>query len=499
LSDIEKPSASSTQPPAKPATYEEVMNLAARRGYFFRAADSYPNVPAGFWDYGPLGVLFRNRYVDLWRRRLVKADEMVEIDTVQILPRAVFVASGHLASFSDPIVECSNCHAIYRTDKLIEEKTKHPVPEGLQDAEFDTLLGENRIVCSNCKRALTGTRRFNMMFRVGIGPLGEEAYLRPETCQGIFVDAPFLFKTQRIKLPKGFAQLGKSFRNEIAPRQGILRQREFYQAEIEVLFNPAKVDLAKFDVALGYALNIAEGESEHVPVKVSDAIAAGKVPNKLIGYYLYLIQSFYESAGLPASAIRLRKLGDKEKAFYSAVAFDLEVKTSVGWLELVACNYRTDYDFKRHAEVSKSDYSVEDEGAKVVPHVFELSMGIDRSLYALMESAYRTEEGRTYLALRPGLAPIQVGVFPLVSKDGLPEKASEIYAGLRFEMEATYDEGGSIGRRYARSDEAGVPFCVTVDRETLEQGTVTVRVRDSKQQEKVKVSELSGWLRARLS
>ena len=251
-------------------------------------------------------------------------------------------------------------------------------------------------------------------------------------------------------------------------------------------------------MALGYSLNIAEGESEHVPVKVSDAIAAGKIPNKLIGYYLYLIQSFYESAGLPSSGIRLRKLGDKEKAFYSAVAFDLEVKTSVGWLELVACNYRTDYDFKRHAEVSKSDYSVEDEGAKVVPHVFELSMGIDRSLYALMESAYRVEEARTYLALRSGLAPLQVGVFPLVSKDGLPEKASEIYAGLRVELDATYDEGGSIGRRYARSDEAGIPFCVTVDRETLEQGTVTVRVRDSKQQEKVKVAELSGWLKSRL-
>ena len=246
-----------------------------------------------------------------------------------------------------------------------------------------------------------------MMFRVGIGPLGEEAYLRPETCQGIFVDAPFLFKTQRIKLPKGFAQLGEELPERDRAAPGDSRQREFYQAEIEVLFNPARVDLPKFDVALGYSLNIAEGESEHVPVKVSDAIAAGKIPNKLIGYYLYLIQSFYESAGLPSSGIRLRKLGDKEKAFYSAVAFDLEVKTSVGWLELVACNYRTDYDFKRHAEVSKSDYSVEDEGAKVVPHVFELSMGIDRSLYALMESAYRVEEARTYLALeiRAGAAP----------------------------------------------------------------------------------------------
>jgi glycyl-tRNA synthetase len=338
-----------------------------------------------------------------------------------------------------------------------------------------------------------------MMFRVGIGPLGEEAYLRPETCQGIFVDAPFLFKTQRIKLPKGFAQLGKSFRNEIAPRQGILRQREFYQAEIEVLFNPEKVDLAKFDVALDYRLNVSQGDEESVPVRVSDAIANGIIPSKLIGYYLYLIQTFYESAGLSTSDIRLRKLGDKEKAFYSAVAFDLEVRTSVGWLELVACNYRSDYDFRRHTEVSKSDFTVEDDGKKVLPHVFELSMGIDRSLYALLEKAYKVDESRTYLALKPSLAPVQVGVFPLVSKDGLPGRATEIFRMLRADFDANYDEGGSIGRRYARSDEAGIPFCVTVDGETLKEGTVTVRERDSKVQVKVSVEELSGWLRKGLA
>ncbi len=483
----------------KPANYEDVMNLAARRGYFFRSADTYPNVPAGFWDYGPLGVLFKNRYVEMWRKRLVKADEMVEMDTAQILPRAIFVASGHVGSFSDPVVECSNCHAIYRADKLIEEKAKRVIPEGLQDSEYDALMAENNIVCSSCKSPLRGTKRFNMMFRVGIGPLGEEAYLRPETCQGIFVDAPFLFKTQRIKLPKGFAQLGKSFRNEIAPRQGILRQREFYQAEIEVLFNPEKVDLAKFDVALDYKLNVSQGDEESVPVRVSDAIADGIIPNKLIGYYLYLIQSFYENAGLSTSDIRLRKLGDKEKAFYSAVAFDLEVRTSVGWLELVACNYRSDYDFRRHTEVSKSDFTVEDDGKKVLPHVFELSMGIDRSLYALLEKAYNVDESRTYLALKPSIAPVQVGVFPLVSKDGLPERATEVFRMLRADFDANYDEGGSIGRRYARSDEAGTPFCVTVDGETLKEGTVTVRERDSKFQVKVSVAELSGWLRKGLA
>jgi glycyl-tRNA synthetase len=486
------------EPQAKAPGYEDVMNLASRRGYFFRSADSYPNTPAGFWDYGPLGTLFKNRYVNLWRRLMVKRDEMIEIDTAQILPRAVFVASGHVGNFADPIVECSNCHAIYRVDKLIEEKVKRTVPEGLPDVEYDALLAENRIVCSNCKNALKGTRRFNMMFKVGIGPLGEEAYLRPETCQGIFVDAPFLFKTQRIKMPKGFAQLGKSFRNEIAPRQGILRQREFYQAEIEVLFNPERVDFPKFDVALDYSLNISSGDVEPSAVKVSEAIAQGVVPNKLIGYYLYLVQSFYESLGLKTGNIRLRRLSNLEKAFYSAVAFDLEVRTTVGWLELVACNYRSDYDLKQHAAMSKTDFTVDDDGKKVLPHVFELSMGIDRSLYALLDDAYRVEETRTYLALRPKVAPMQVGVFPLMSKDGLPEKARAIYDELRFDLDATYDEGGSIGRRYARSDEAGIPFCVTVDQNTLTQGTVTVRERDSKSQPVVPVSELLAWLKARL-
>jgi glycyl-tRNA synthetase len=479
--------------------YEDVMNLATRRGYFLRSADSYPNTPAGFWDYGPLGTLFKNRYVDLWRRLLVKRDEMVEIDTSEILPKAVFVASGHVGNFADPIVECSNCHSIYRADKLIEEKVKRAVPEGLPDVEYDALLAENNIVCSNCKSALKGTRRFNMMFKVGIGPLGEEAYLRPETCQGIFVDAPFLFKTQRIKMPKGFAQLGKSFRNEIAPRQGILRQREFYQAEIEVLFNPEKVDFPKFDVALEYMLNISSGDVEPSQVKVSDAMAQGIIPNKLIGYYLYLIQSFYESLGLKTGNIRLRRLSNQEKAFYSAVAFDLEVRTSVGWLELVACNYRSDYDLKQHAEMSKTDFTVDDEGKKVLPHVFELSMGVGRSLYALLDDAYRVEDTRTYLALRPKVAPIQVAIFPLMSKDGLPEKARAIYDELRYDLDATYDEGGSIGRRYARSDEAGIPFCVTIDQNTLTNGTVTVRERDSKAQPVVPVAELSAWLKARLS
>jgi glycyl-tRNA synthetase len=480
------------------------MNVATRRGYLMKSAEAYPNTPAGFWDYGPLGVALKNRYIELWRRHLVKRDEMVEIDAVQIMPKAVFVASGHLSNFADPIIECGKCHSIYRPDKLIEEKMGHATPENLPDEKYDELLKENGIRCPKCKAELAGAKRFNMMFRLGIGPQGDEAYLRPETCQGIFADIPYLFKTQRIKLPKGFAQVGKSFRNEIAPRQGVLRVREIYQAEIEVCFDPENVSLPKFDVASEFQLSISKGDVEPVPTKVSDAITAGTIPNKLIGYYLYLIQSFYEEAvGLPKPDIRLRTLTDVEKAFYSKVAFDLEVRTSVGWLELVACNYRSDYDLKRHSEVSGTDYNVDDNGKKVLPHIFELSMGVDRSLYVILEKAYRSEKDskggeRVYLSLRPSIAPIQAGIFPLVSKDGLDVEADRLYNALRMDFDLFYDESGSIGRRYARADEAGVPFCITVDDKTLTLGDVTVRHRDDRSQDKVNKDKLGEWLKAHL-
>ncbi|MDG6979452.1 MAG: glycine--tRNA ligase [Nitrososphaerota archaeon] len=484
--------------------YEDVMNLAQRRGYLIRSAEAYPNTPAGFWDYGPLGVSLRNRYVEMWRKSIVKRDEMIEIDAAQIMPRSVFEASGHISNFTDPVVVCGKCRSLYRPDKLIEEKLGRATPENLPDAKYDELLKEHGIRCAKCGTPLSGTKRFNMMFKVGVGPQGDEAYLRPETCQGIFADIPFLFKTQRVKLPKGFAQVGKSFRNEIAPRQGVLRLREILQAEIEVCFDPEATATPRFDVAADYELSIAKGDVEPVPTRVSDAISAGTVPNKLVGYYLYLIQSFYEDAvGLKKEEIRLRTLTDVEKAFYSKVAYDLEVRTSVGWLELVACNYRSDYDLKRHSEVSGTDYTVEVDGRKVLPHIFELSMGVDRSLYVILERAYRSEKDakggdRVYLSLRPGLAPILAGVFPLVSKDGLDVEAERIYEELRADYDLFYDESGSIGRRYARADEAGVPFCVTVDQDTLTKGEVTVRSRDDRAQVRVKTDELGDWLEAKL-
>ncbi len=471
-------------------SYDDVLRLAQQKGFFFKSADSYPNSPAGFWDYGPLGVSLRNRFVELWRRMLVKRDGMIEIDGAQILPKAVFEASGHLAGFTDPFVQCQKCGSVFRPDKLIEEKTGHSTPEKLADSEYDSLMAKAGVRCQKCGSALSGTKRFNMMFKLGIGAQQEEAYLRPETCQSIFVDFPLLFKTQRIRLPVGFAQVGRSFRNEIAPRQGLIRLRELNQAEVEVFFNPKKTDDTKFRSKENETLNITGEDGTAKEISVGDALKAGILPNLLSGYYLALIQGLYVAAGIEKAKLRFRVLQDQDKAFYSKAAYDLEVSTSVGWVELVACNYRSDYDLGRHSKVSGTDFTVEDGGEKVLPHVFELSMGIDRSLYAILESALKGEGERRSLELRPFLSPLKLGVFPLVNKDGLPELAQKAYRAAAEAVDAFYDDSGSIGRRYARADEIGVPFCATVDYDSLKDASVTLRNRDTRAQERVKIADL---------
>ncbi len=481
-------------------SFDEVARLAQQKGFFFKSADSYPNSPAGFWDYGPLGVAMRNNFVELWRRLVVKKDHMLEIDGSQILPRAVFEASGHLSGFTDPFVKCSKCGSVFRPDKLLEEKTKKQIPEKLQDSEYDTLMAQAGVRCSKCGSSLSGTSRFNMMFRVGIGPLQEDAYLRPETCQSIFVDFPLLFKTQRVKLPIGVAQVGRSFRNEIAPRQGLIRLRELNQAEVEVFFNPKGTDdEARFGPGNDEELNLHAPDGSDSRLKADKAIEKGFIPNRLVGYYLSLLVKFYRAAGLPVEKLRFRILSPEDRAFYSQAAYDLEIELSVGWLELVACNYRSDYDLGRHSSVSGTDFKVEDGGEKVLPHVFELSMGVDRSVYSILETALRSEGERRVLVLRPYIAPVKAGVFPLINRDGLQEEADKIFRALNDTLDVSYDESGSIGRRYARADEVGVPFCITVDYDTLKDHTVTLRTRDDRSQERVAESNLADWLAAATS
>jgi glycyl-tRNA synthetase len=476
--------------------YDQIMQLALERGFYFPSCEIYADAQAGFWEYGPSGVSLKNKFVELWRREFVRRDRMMEIDGSQIMSKSVFVASGHLSSFADPIVACQKCKSIFRADKLITEVTSIVVPESAELSEFDKIISEKNLVCPRCKGPFDSAHKFNMMFEVGIGPESESAYLRPETCQSIFVDFPRLFKTMRGKLPIGIAQIGKSFRNEISPRQSLLRLREFYQAEIEVFCNPNKLDnLEKFAEVENTELRIMVGDDIKT-MTCRQALDSGALPNKLVAYYLGLLVEFYQKTGIDVTKSRFRKLGDKEKAFYASVAFDFEVETTTGWLELVACNYRSDYDLKSHASTSKEKFEVLDDDVKVLPHIFELSMGIDRSLYTILEHCIRDDKQneRIVLSLKPYLAPVQVGILSLVKKDGLAEKAEEIFLRFRTKYDTFLDHSGAIGRRYRRLDEVGAPFAVTVDHQTLQDETVTIRMRDPMSQERVKISELDLYL-----
>lgn len=476
--------------------YEQIMQLALERGFYFPSCEIYSDAQAGFWEYGPSGVSIKNKFIELWRRELVRRDRMWEIDGSQIMSQSVFLASGHLSSFADPIATCQKCKSIFRADKLIEEVTSIVVPESADLEEFDKVIAEKNIKCTKCGANFDKIRKFNMMFKVGVGPQEESAYLRPETCQSIFVDFPRLFKTMRGRLPIGVAQVGKSFRNEISPRQSLLRLREFYQAEIEVFCNPQRLDeLDRFSEVQNTKIRILV-DNAIKEVTCNEAVTSGILPNKLVAYYLALLLEFYQKTGIDISRSRFRKLGEKEKAFYASVAFDFEVETTIGWLELVACNYRSDYDLKSHGNISKEKFEVLDDNVKVLPHVFELSMGIDRSIYTILEHSFREDKvnDRIVLALRPYLAPVHVGILSLVKKDGLAEKTEEIFSKIRNKYDAFLDHAGAIGRRYRRLDEVGAPFAVTIDHQTLQDDTVTVRDRDSMSQERIKILDLEPYL-----
>ncbi|HXQ92826.1 MAG TPA: glycine--tRNA ligase [Nitrososphaerales archaeon] len=483
------------------STYEELLRLALERGFFFPSAEIYNDAPAGFWEYGPTGLLMRNNFVREWRRKIVRKDDMLEIDGSLILPKIVFEASGHLSSLVDPIVQCTRCGTRIRADKYISEKTGLQIDERLSAEEFQALISVHNLHCPKCGGEFGTPSKFNMMFRVGVGAEDVDAYLRPETAQSIFVDFQRLAKTMRIKLPKGVAQVGKSFRNEIAPRQALIRLRELLQAEVEVFFNPsAPLDPLKLEKIKDVQMNVlTQSQTNHEKYrtqKASESIAdfGGK---EIIVYYFSLLQQFYESCGFPKAKTRFRELSAADRAFYTSSAFDFEVSTSLGWLELVACNYRTDYDLRNHAKYSKKDFEFMDgDRGKVLPHVIELSLGVDRSLFALLDLSFYHEQNRDVLKVLPNIAPYLAAVFPLISKPEFESKSEALYETLKQEEFNTfYDDSGAIGRRYRRMDEIGTPFCITVDHQSLEDDTATLRERDSMSQYRLKISEIPEKLR----
>ncbi len=443
---------------------EKIVSLCKRRGFIFQASEIYGGLN-GVWDYGPLGVELKRNLKDYWWRVMVRErDDVVGMDGAILTHRAVLKASGHEDTFSDPMVDCRTCKARLRADQL-------PEKNGVKQ-------------CPNCGgKDLTEARPFNLMFSTQMGASADPesmAYLRPETAQSIFVQFKNVLDTSRKKLPFGIAQIGKAFRNEINPRNYIFRSREFEQMELEYFCRPEQ-------------------------------------GMELLDYWLEERLKFYENIGIGRDKLHVLTVPDADRAFYSKGTYDIEYAFPFGTQELEGVAYRTDYDLTQHQTASGKplDYFDEETKARFVPHVVEPSAGVDRTVLALLCEAYDEEtvtddkgksETRIVLRFHPRIAPIKAGIFPLLkNQPALVAKAREVQALLRPLMNVFYDETGAIGRRYRRQDEAGTPFGITIDFETLGErdpalrDTVTLRHRDSMEQERVKIGELTARLVAAIA
>jgi glycyl-tRNA synthetase len=473
---------------------EEILSFARKKGFFWPAAEIYGGI-AGFYEFGPLGVVLKRKFENYWREFFGKQEGFVEIDSPTLLPKEVFVASQHLEKFVDPIVKCKKCNSVYRADYLIQEKLKLKKEdvEGLNTRELDELIKKNKIKCK-CGGELSKVEFFNMMFKTLAG-VDREVYLRPETAQGHFLAFKRIFELTGKKLPLGIIQIGKAFRNEISPRQGMIRLREFSQAEVEVFFDPKEInEHSRFDEIKDYEINLfplANRKTGKILKLKADEIIKKKILPRLMVYFLARVQQFFESLGIPREHLRFKEMSEHEKPFYTKFAWDCEIFTQAfDWVECVANNYRTDWDLGGHMKVSGEDLTVLKNGKKILPHVWELSFGVDRPLYCLFEHWYKKDKDRIFISIPPKLAPIEVAVFPLVAKDDLDKKAKEVFDLLRKDFSVEYEEKDSIGRRYYRQDSNGTPFCVTIDYDSLKDNTITIRNRDDAKQIRVKIQDL---------
>jgi len=477
--------------------FDKLFELAKRRGIFFASSEIYGSI-AGFFDYGPIGKRIKNKLENLWREFFLNLDENFhEIETSLIMPEKVFIASQHVTNFVDPMVKCKRCGTFHRADHIAEEYLKRSF-EGMTAEELQKIIKEYNLKCPKCKGELGEVKVLNLMFPLTIGAEEDiKAFLRPETAQGAYVNFLRMFNVTRNKLPLGLAIIGKAFRNEISPRQLLIRQREFTQAELQIFFNPKKLnEHERWDEVKDYKLKVLLKDEKKVKRMSCEELS--KTHPKFYIYYLAKVQQFFlEVLKFDEKYFRLRELKDEEKAFYNKIHFDVEIyfPSLESFKEVAGVHYRTDHDLKGHQKVSKKRMEIFYENERFIPHVLEISFGIDRVFLALFDLNYRANKrGWEWLALPSKLAPFIAYVFPLLSKDGLPEKALEIYKNLKKKFEVSYDEVGSIGKRYARADEIGVPVCITVDYQTLEDGTVTLRSRNTTKQIRVKIEEVEEWL-----
>lgn len=563
--------------------FEQILELAKRRGFLYPSFEPYGG-SAGFYDYGPLGAQLKANIENHFRRIFVTEEGCAEISCPTVTTEEVFIASGHVAKFDDPVVRCKNCRTPYRADHVLEETGFKGNASALSNQEIDAAIRETQTRCPKCKGEFDGCYRQNLMFKTEIGPgSGKTGYLRPETAQGIFVDFPLLYRYFREQVPFGVCQIGRAYRNEISPRQGVIRLREFNQMEVEVFMDPKRLTHPRFRKVRETRLTFVPGSTQQpVEMSIGDAVKQKIVANAALGYYLVLVHRLLTEVGLDPKRIRYRQHLAAEKAHYATDTWDAEFHSDrFGWVECVGTADRSAFDLTQHAKASgvamkalrryaeprtvertavrpnpsrlgplfrkdavavgaalqaldpkqaeaaqaqngvdvhvdgqslhvpRDAYEVAKEtltvqGEDYVPNVIEPSFGVDRILYAILEHNYQAtqKEGEPYTVLRlpAHMAPVQLGVFPLMARDGLDRVAERLAERLRRAgYRVQYDEAGAIGRRYARMDEIGTPLCLTVDYQSLEDKTVTVRDRDSTRQERVPLGRVASAVRQRLN
>jgi len=546
----------------------DLMSVCKRRGFIWPSFELYGGV-AGMYDYGPTGFSLRNNIVEVWRDIYKGREGFVEIDSETVNPREVFKASGHVDNFEDLITYCTKCQAPFRADHLV--KPFYENADVLSASDLEKAFIEHGVVCPECGGKLGPVEEFNLMFKTTIGPGSARiGYLRPETAQGIFVNFLNLYRYNREKLPMGVIQTGRGYRNEIAPRQGMIRMREFNMMEVELFVDPEDKDWVRFkDIENDILTLVPNTGDETVTMSVKEAVDKKIIANRVLAYFVNTTRQLLTRLGINPEKLRFRQHLKDEMAHYAADCWDAEVLLSYGWTEITGIADRGCWDLSRHAEFSGTelthfkkfdepkemevtkiiakhkalgpkfkgkakdisaamesktpgdikngnltvnidgeDIILTDEffeiatvnekvsGERVVPHVIEPSHGLDRIFYSILEHAYVFDEEKGYavLRLKPEVAPIKVGVFPLMEKDGLDVLAKQIYEKVHTpRIEAYYDGAGTIGKRYARMDEIGTPWCITVDYEAFEgkdAGTVTIRDRDSSQQKRIPIDSV---------
>ncbi|VVB99343.1 Proline--tRNA ligase [uncultured archaeon] len=492
---------------AKQSFSERLISYIKEKGFVYGPEPEIYGGVSGFYAYGPLGKRLKNNIEAIIRKHF-NEQEFYEVEYPIVTPAAVWKASGHLDGFNDPVILTEDGKESYRADKLIEEVAGIEAGH-MKDEELLATIKEKNIKSPTGKKLALKIDRHSLMMKTTIG-LNTEAYNRPETATTTYLPFKNYMKFFRDTLPFGVFQIGKAFRNEISPRQHLLRCREFTQAESQtILFPGMKQDWTRFDAAKNDTMPLWTEEmqksgKEPKEISLAEAMEKKILKNKAFAWHLNLAFRMFLGFGIPGKNIRLRQHHSDEKAFYSDDTWDIEANLrSFGWIEMCGISDRTDYDLKQHSKFSGQKLTARTtEGKEETPHVIEIAFGVDRPFFALLDLFFderEEDEQRTLLRLPPGIAPIQAGIFPLVKKDGLSEKAEGIFNSLSKKFLCIYDEGGSIGRRYSRQDANGTPYGITIDYDTMKEGTVTVRERDSMKQERVKVQDLENWLGAKLN